>query len=172
MDKEEKNIDRNKLNTIFVIIGKRVDAIAKNQDEFNLIMDQVISFVNSDDFSFGQLDVIFNIMEKKRPKVKVRKEVLMMLYIKKTLPLIENVKMASKEEKSIYEKALQLRIQQFNRYVETEKIDFKSSTAGDILDQIVPINERDFKTHSVEILEGVKSKLNERYSNLLEEDIR
>lgn len=172
MEKEQKNIDRNNLNAIFVIIGQKVKEIARSQDEFNLIMNQIIDFVHSDNFSFGQLDIIFDIMEKKRPEMEIRKEVLMALYINGILPHVENVKITNEQEKSIHEKALQLQLQKFDRYVETEKIDFKSSTAGDILDQIIPIHTMDFKTYSVEVLEGVKSKLNERYSTTLKEDVR
>lgn len=162
---EKKDINRDKLNTIFVIIGKKVQSIASSQEEFNLLMEEVVNFVNSDTFSFGQLDIMFDLIQKKRPEISIRKETLMVLYRYDIIPCINGIKAATtEEERRAQEEQFCSQMHRFSHYVEVEKMSFNSLTSGDILDQIMPIKEKEFQICASEILEGVKNKLNERYN--------
>ena len=47
-----KNMDRKDIGSIWITVGKRVKNIANNNEEFNVIIDRIIDFINSDEFSF------------------------------------------------------------------------------------------------------------------------
>ncbi len=51
-----ENMDKKDIGNIWITVGERVDTIANNNEEFNEIIDRIIDFINSDEFSFSGLE--------------------------------------------------------------------------------------------------------------------
>ena len=163
MKKEKKSIDRDDITTMFVMIAKRINSISSDKKEFNQMIEHIIDFIISGNFSFGQLDIMLSMAEK--AKQGIRKDVIISYYIDRVIPCVEKVKsVENTEDRQIYEKVLLTQMQKFGRYV--EPTDFKPSVLGEILDQMTPTKEMNFQHVSSEVLDRARNKLNENYKNL------
>ena len=155
-----KNMDRKDIGSIWITVGKRVDTIAKNNEEFNVIIDRIIDFINSDEFSFSRLEDALDLASK--AKDGIRKDSIVRLFLDRIAPAVHRLKQEQDpEQKDILSKTINMQMKKISDYCDISNFPISSSVSSEILDQIVPSKEINFQAISSESIDIVRNKMNE-----------
>ena len=155
-----KNMDRKDIGNIWITLGKRVDSIANNNEEFNEIIDRIIDFINSDEFSFSGLEDALDLASK--AKDGIRKDSIVRLFLDRIVPAVHQLKQEQNpEQKDILSKTINMQMNKIGKHCDISDFSISQSVSSEILDQIVPIKEINFQAISSESIDIVRNKINE-----------
>ena len=155
-----KNMDRKDIGSIWITVGKRVKTIASNNEEFNVIIDRIIDFINSDEFSFSGLEDALDLASK--AKDGIRKDSIVRLFLDRIAPAVHRLKQEQDpEQKDILSKTINMQMKKISDHCDISNFSISSSVSSEILDQIVPSKEINFQAISSESIDTVRNKINE-----------
>ena len=154
------NMDRKDIGNIWITVGTRVNNIANDNTEFNVIIDRIIDFINSKEFSFCGLEDALNLASK--AKSGIRKDSIVALYLDRITPLIYRLKSEKDpEQRDVLSKAIDMQIKKIGEHCDINNFSVSNSVSSEILDKILPIKEINFQAISSESIDVVRNKLNE-----------
>lgn len=154
------NMDRKDIGNIWITVGTRVNNIANDNAEFNVIIDRIIDFINSEVFSFCELENAIDLASK--AKSSIRKDSIITLYLDRIAPSIYRLKSEKDpEQRDILLKVIDMQIKKIGEHCNMNNFSGFNSVSSEILDKIVPIKEINFQAISSESIDAVRNKVNE-----------
>lgn len=155
-----ENMDRKDIGNIWITVGERVDTIANNNEEFNEIIDRIIDFINSDEFSFSGLEDALYLASK--AKDSIRKDSIVGLFLDRIAPAVHRLKQEKDPEQiDILSKTIDMQIRKISEHCDISNFSISQFVSSEILDQIVPRKEINFQAFSSEAIDIVRNKINE-----------
>ena len=155
------NMNRKDIGTIWIIVGNRVNTITNNKEEFNNIIDRIIDFINSDEFSFSRLEDALYLASK--AKDGIRKDGTVRLFLDRIVPVVHQLNQEQDpEKKDMLSKIIKMQMNKIGEHCDISNFSFSQFASSEILDQIVPIKEINFQAISSESIDIVRDKINEK----------